>query len=100
MNKATSKYKLLILSIFILCFFLVISIDAHGVDAITKSFLIEKKGVAFGSFLYIGAKNMITRYNHLLFLVGVIFFLCKPKEIVVYLSFFTIGHTVPHYFLV
>jgi hypothetical protein len=64
MNKATSKYKLLILSIFIVCFFLIISIDAHVVDAITKYFLMEKKGVAFGSFLYIGAKHMITGYNH------------------------------------
>jgi hypothetical protein len=37
---------------------------------------------------------MITGYDHLLFLVGVIFFLYKPKEIVLYVSFFTIGHSI------
>tara|TARA_R110002049_G_scaffold15227_1_gene62597 strand:- start:1837 stop:2412 length:576 start_codon:yes stop_codon:yes gene_type:complete len=44
-------------------------------------------------FLYIGAKHMITGYDHLLFLVGVIFFLYKPKEVLLYVSFFTIGHS-------
>jgi hypothetical protein len=36
---------------------------------------------------------MITGYDHLLFLVGVIFFLYKPKEVLLYVSFFTIGHS-------
>jgi len=67
---------------------------AHGVDDETKSFLLGNKGVAFGPFLYIGAKHMITGYDHLLFLVGVIFFLYKPKEILLYVSFFTIGHSI------
>lgn len=67
---------------------------AHGVDDETKSFLLGNKGVAFGPFLYIGAKHMITGYDHLLFLVGVIFFLYKPKEILLYVSFFTIGHSM------
>ena len=85
--------QILTLSIFIICFLLGISMDAHGVDAVTKSFLMENKGVAFGPFLYIGAKHMITGYDHLLFLVGVIFFLYKPKEVLLYVSFFTIGHS-------
>ena len=66
---------------------------AHGVDGDTQSFLLGNKGVAFGPFLYIGAKHMITGYDHLLFLVGVIFFLYKPKEVLLYVSFFTIGHS-------
>jgi hypothetical protein len=37
---------------------------------------------------------MITGYDHLLFLVGVIFFLYRTKEIITYVSFFTIGHSV------
>ena len=48
---------------------------AHGVDENTQTFLLGNSGVAFGPFLYIGAKHMITGYDHLLFLVGVIFFL-------------------------
>jgi hypothetical protein len=66
---------------------------AHGVDDATQSFLSENKGIAFGPFLYIGAKHMITGYDHLLFLVGVIFFLYRKKEILIYISFFTLGHS-------
>ncbi len=67
---------------------------AHGVDDETQAFLLGNKGVAFGPFLYIGAKHMLTGYDHLLFLVGVIFFLYKPREILLYVSFFTIGHSL------
>ena len=56
-------------------------------------FLLGNSGVAFGPFLYIGAKHMITGYDHLLFLVGVIFFLYRTKEVLLYVSFFTIGHS-------
>lgn len=67
---------------------------AHGVDEATQSFLSGNKGVAFGPFLYIGAKHMITGYDHLLFLVGVIFFLYRTREILIYVSFFTLGHSL------
>lgn len=70
------------------------SIFAHGVDGNTQTFLTGNEGIAFGPFLYIGAKHMLTGYDHLLFLVGVIFFLFKPKEILIYVSFFTIGHSI------
>ena len=79
--------------IFILCFVLSIASFAHGVDGETQAFLMGNKGVAFGPFLYIGAEHMITGYDHLLFLVGVIFFLYKAKEIIIYVSYFTIGHS-------
>jgi hypothetical protein len=67
---------------------------AHGVDGDTQSFLMGNEGVAFGPFLYIGAEHMVTGYDHLLFLVGVIFFLYRPKEILTYVSLFTIGHSL------
>lgn len=67
---------------------------AHGVDEDTQTFLSGNSGVAFIPFLYIGAKHMITGYDHLLFLVGVIFFLYRTKEILLYVSFFTIGHSI------
>ena len=66
---------------------------SHGVDEETQSFLLGNKGISFGPFLYIGAKHMITGYDHLLFLVGVIFFLYKKREILLYVSFFTLGHS-------
>ena len=77
----------------ILCCLLSVSAYAHGVDEETQSFLSTNKGIAFGPFLYIGAKHMITGYDHLLFLVGVIFFLYRTKEIITYVTFFTIGHS-------
>ncbi len=67
---------------------------AHGVDDNTKNFLANLEGVAIVPFLYIGAKHMVTGYDHLLFLVGVIFFLFKPKDILIYVTFFTIGHSL------
>ena len=79
--------------ILILCCLISVSGYAHGVDEETQSFLTTNKGIAFGPFLYIGAKHMITGYDHLLFLVGVIFFLYRAKEIITYVSFFTIGHS-------
>lgn len=79
--------------ILLLCCFISVSAYAHGVDEETQLFLTTNKGIAFGPFLYIGAKHMITGYDHLLFLVGVIFFLYRAKEIITYVSFFTIGHS-------
>ncbi|MEX0288007.1 MAG: HupE/UreJ family protein [Flavobacteriaceae bacterium] len=77
----------------VFCLFSVMAY-AHGVDEATQSFLSGNKGIAFGPFLYIGAKHMITGYDHLLFLVGVIFFLYRTREIIIYVSFFTIGHSL------
>lgn len=80
--------------VFLLLFFISATAFAHGVDDATQSFLSSNKGVAFGPFLYIGAKHMITGYDHLLFLVGVIFFLYHTKQILIYVSFFTLGHSL------
>ena len=66
---------------------------AHGVDEQTQTFLSLNKGVAFGPFLYVGAKHMITGYDHLLFLIGVIFFLFRIREVIIYVSYFTLGHS-------
>lgn len=70
------------------------SASAHGVDDNTGRFLTENQGVAIGPFLYIGAKHMVTGYDHLLFLFGVIFFLFRIKDILLYVSLFTLGHSL------
>lgn len=67
---------------------------AHGVDEGTQQFLSSNEGMAILPFMYIGAKHMVTGYDHLLFLVGVIFFLYRPKDVLVYVSFFTLGHSL------
>lgn len=66
---------------------------AHGVDANTETFLLNNTGAAVIPFLYVGAKHMITGYDHLLFLVGVVFFLYRSRDIVLYISLFTLGHS-------
>lgn len=67
---------------------------AHGVTGDDAAYLRGADGVAIGPFLYLGAKHMVTGYDHLLFLVGVIFFLYRMKDVVLYVSLFTIGHSL------
>src|SRR4026207_1044233 len=67
---------------------------AHGVSRRDASFVESITGAAIGPFLYLGAKHMVTGYDHLLFLVGVIFFLYRLKDVVLYVSLFTIGHSL------
>ena len=67
---------------------------AHGVDTNTEHFLRTQEGLAVAPFLYIGAKHMVTGYDHLLFLIGVIFYLFRNKDIFIYVSLFTIGHSL------
>ena len=87
--------KRLCLVLLVLCMTGLFSVAAiaHGVDESTRLFLQNNSGVQFFPFMYIGAKHMVTGYDHLLFLVGVIFFLYKSKDILLYVSMFTIGHS-------
>ena len=70
------------------------SASAHNVSKRDASFVEANRGTAIAAFLYLGAKHMVTGYDHLAFLVGVIFFLYKLKDIVQYVSLFTLGHSV------
>jgi hypothetical protein len=67
---------------------------AHGVSGKDALFLLSIHGRAIGPLMYLGAKHMVTGYDHLAFLVGVIFFLYRVKDIVQYVSLFTIGHSL------
>jgi len=78
----------------ILLISLSIDVLAHGVDDDTRVFLEQNVGVQFFPFMYIGAKHMFTGYDHILFLVGVIFFLYRSRDVLLYVSMFTIGHNI------
>lgn len=67
---------------------------AHGVDESTRAFLLQNTGIQIIPFLYIGAKHMVTGYDHLLFLVGVLFFLYRSQDVLLYVSMFTLGHSI------
>ncbi len=68
--------------------------SAHNVSKRDATFVQANQGVAIAAFLYLGAKHMVTGYDHLAFLVGVIFFLYRLKDIVQYVSLFTLGHSI------
>lgn len=67
---------------------------AHGVAPEDQSFLQNASGLHLLPFMYLGAKHMVTGYDHLLFLFGVIFFLYRLKEVAAYVTLFAIGHSV------
>lgn len=73
---------------------LTVDMQAHGVSGRDAVFLQSVKGSAIGPLMYLGAKHMVTGYDHLAFLVGVIFFLYRMKDVVQYVSLFTIGHSI------
>ena len=66
---------------------------AHGVEEGDKGYIQESSGVLFIPFMYLGAKHMVTGYDHLLFLFGVIFFLYRMKDIGIYVTLFAVGHS-------
>jgi hypothetical protein len=67
---------------------------AHGVADGDAIFLQSQQGFQFWPYFYLGAKHMVTGYDHLLFLAGIIFFLYKIREITVYVTLFAIGHSL------
>ena len=77
-----------------ICLFAVPEASAHGVSSKDARYLQSLDGPAVVPLLYLGAKHMVTGYDHLLFLVGVIFFLYRLKDIALYVSLFTVGHSL------
>lgn len=69
------------------------ALEAHGVSRRDAAFVATVQGPVPVPFAYLGAKHMVTGYDHLLFLLGVIFFLYRLKDIVQYVSLFTVGHS-------
>ena len=67
---------------------------AHGVAEGDKLFIEQASGMQLIPFIYLGAKHMVTGYDHLLFLFGVIFFLYRLREIGIYVTLFAVGHSV------
>ncbi len=67
---------------------------AHDVASSDRAFVEGVNGPAFLPFLYLGAKHMVTGYDHILFLIGVVFFLHRLKDVILYVSMFTIGHSL------
>lgn len=67
---------------------------AHGVADKDAAFIQANPGLQIVPFLYLGAKHMVTGYDHLLFLAGVIFFLYRLRDVALYVTMFSIGHSI------
>jgi hypothetical protein len=68
--------------------------SAHGVTGDDQAFLEQNVGRQLVVFMYLGAKHMVTGYDHLLFLFGVVFFLYRMREVGAYVTLFAVGHSV------
>lgn len=70
------------------------AVSAHNIADGDAAFVTSNAGAAIGPFIYLGAKHMVTGYDHLLFLAGVVFFLSRASQIIQYVSLFALGHSL------
>ena len=68
--------------------------SAHAVTPGDAGYIQEIWGVHLVPFAYLGAKHMVTGYDHVLFLLGVVFFLYRMRDVALYVSLFAVGHSV------
>lgn len=65
----------------------------HGVAEGDVGFLQSVSGVDIGPLMYLGAKHMVSGYDHLLYLAGVIFFVYRLRDVALYVTLFAVGHS-------
>ena len=66
---------------------------AHNVTEGDAGYIQEIWGVNLIPFMYLGAKHMVTGYDNILFLFGVVFFLYRMQHVAIYVSLFALGHS-------
>jgi len=93
-NMGRAGLRLEIMVVLAIVLFLPDIAGAHNVSKRDATFVQANSGTAIAPFLYLGAKHMVTGYDHLLFLIGVIFFLYRLRDVVQYVSLFTVGHSL------
>ena len=93
-KSAMSRNLYIFLALAAILFSFTVDAGAHGVTAGDKGYIQESSGTMLIPFIYLGAKHMVTGYDHLLFLFGVIFFLYRLKDVSIYVTLFAVGHSV------
>lgn len=66
----------------------------HDVSAEDARLIADRTGPQVMLYTWLGAKHMVTGYDHLLFLLGVIFYLRTLAAIAIYVSLFALGHSI------
>ena len=86
------KKNILLQIIAVLFLFLIVqSVFAHGMSEAEKQTILQGGNL---QYLKIGATHMLTGYDHLLFVFGIVFFLTTFMDVVKYITAFTIGHSI------
>lgn len=93
-KNAISRNWFVLMALVTVLLSLAVDVAAHGVTAGDKGYIQESSGTMIIPFIYLGAKHMVTGYDHLLFLFGVIFFLYRLKDVSIYVTLFAVGHSV------
>jgi len=86
--------RLLAAAIPLACLLLPAIAAAHGVPQGDAGYIQEVSGFHPFAFAYLGAKHMVTGYDHLLFLAGVVFFLYRLRDVGLYVTLFAVGHSI------
>ncbi|WP_416395579.1 HupE/UreJ family protein [Allohahella sp. A8] len=92
-RNAAGRYRLVLAFLTLGLIGISAEVLAHAVAHGDKGYIQEITGVNLVAFTYLGAKHMVTGYDHLLFLLGVIFFLYRMQHIAIYVSLFALGHS-------
>lgn len=93
LSKTVQRTTISALAIVALCMLASVAL-AHGVTGSDQTFLEQNSGRNLIVFTYLGAKHMVTGYDHLLFLFGVVFFLYRMRDVGIYVTLFAVGHSV------
>jgi hypothetical protein len=67
---------------------------AHGIGGKDADFVAGTNGPEIFPFLYLGGKHMVTGYDHILFILGIVFFLYRMSHVALYVTLFSLGHSL------
>jgi len=67
------------------------SVLAHGISESDRQEMIAG---GYLQYVELGASHMVTGYDHLLFLLGVVFFLTKFRDVAKFVTAYTVGHSI------
>lgn len=93
-SQATAPRVVLLVGVGVLALLLGDAALAHTITGDDANYVQAIDGPAIAPFIYLGAKHMVTGYDHLLYLLGVVFFLYRPMQVLQYVSLFAIGHSI------
>ncbi len=78
----------------LITFFAPIAALGHTIAGSDANYVQGIDGQAIAPFMYLGAKHMVTGYDHLLYLFAVVFLLSRPFHVLQFVSLFALGHSI------